>query len=112
MKEAQQKQVAASNNRAQIRRKLSRLKELYMNEIIDLEEYRQDYEMYTAQLEEKPDSPSDKQPNFESVNAILAKGFRSLYDSLAQEEKRTLWRSVIKEIHVDKERQITGIVFL
>lgn len=112
LKEAQQKQAAASNNRAQIRRKLSRLKELYMNEIIDLEEYRQDYEMYTAQLEEKLVPPSDKQPNFESVNAILAKGFRSLYDSLAQEEKRTLWRSVIKEIHVDKERQITGIVFL
>lgn len=113
VKEAQRKQAAASLDRAAIRRKLSRLKELYVNEMIDLEEYRRDYELYTAQLAERTaPAAEEERPNFEAVEAILAKGFRSIYDSFEPEEKRTLWRSVIKEIHVDKERQITGIVFL
>lgn len=113
VKEAQRRQAAASLDPAAIRRKLSRLKELYVNEMIDLEEYRRDYELYTAQLAERTaPTAEEERPNFESVEAILESGFRKIYDGLEREEKRTLWRSVIKEIHVDKERQITRIVFL
>lgn len=113
VKETQRKQAAASLDRAAIRRKLSRLKELYVNEMIDLEEYRRDYELYTAQLAERTaPAAEEERPNFEAVEAILASGFRKIYDGLEREEKRTLWRSVIKEIRVDKERQITGIAFL
>lgn len=113
IKEARRRQTAASIDRAAIRRKLSRLKELYVNEMIDLEEYRRDYELYTAQLSERTaPSAEEERPNFEAVEAILASGFRKIYDGLEREEKRTLWRSVIKEIRVDKERQITGISFL
>ena len=113
IKEARRRQTAASIDRAAIRRKLSRLKELYVNEMIDLEEYRWDYELYTAQLAERTaPSAEEERPNFEAVEAILASGFRKIYDGLEREEKRTLWRSVIKEIRVDKERQITGISFL
>ena len=113
IKEARRRQTAAAIDRAAIRRKLSRLKELYVNEMIDLEEYRRDYELYTAQLAERTaPSAEEERPNFEAVEAILASGFRKIYDGLEREEKRTLWRSVIKEICVDKERQITGISFL
>lgn len=113
IKEARRRQTAAAIDRAAIRRKLSRLKELYVNEMIDLEEYRWDYELYTAQLAERTaPSAEEERPNFEAVEAILASGFRKIYDGLEREEKRTLWRSVIKEIRVDKERQITGISFL
>lgn len=113
VKEARRKQAAASVDRAAIRRKLSRLKELYVNEMIDLEEYRRDYELYAAQLTERTiPAVGEERPNFEAIEAILETGFRKIYDGLEREEKRTLWRSVIKEIHVDKERQITSIVFL
>ena len=113
VKEARRKQAAASVDRAAIRRKLSRLKELYVNEMIDLEEYRRDYELYTTQLAERTaPSAAEERPNFEAIEAILETGFRKIYDGLEREEKRTLWRSVIKEIHVDKERQITRISFL
>lgn len=113
IKEARRRQTAAAIDRAAIHRKLSRLKELYVNEMIDLEEYRRDYELYTAQLAERTaPSAEEERPNFEAVEAILASGFRKIYDGLERGEKRTLWRSVIKEIRVDKERQITGISFL
>ena len=50
VKEAQRKQSAAAVDRAAVRRKLSRLKELYLNEVIDLEEYKRDYEAISPQL--------------------------------------------------------------
>lgn len=112
VKEARLKQSAAAVDRAAVRRKLSRLKDLYLNEIIDLEDYRRDYEALTALLEETPAPPPSSRPNFEAVEAFLAQDFRQMYDSLERDEKRTLWRSIIKEIRIDKDQQITGLVFL
>ena len=83
-----------------------------MNEVIDLEEYKRDYETLTALLEEAPAPRPAPQPNFEAVEAFLSQDFRQMYDALERDEKRTLWRSIIKEIRVDKDQQITGIVFL
>ena len=81
--------------------------------MIDLEEYRRDYELYTAQLAERTaPSAEEERPNFEAVEAILASGFRKIYDGLEREEKRTLWRSAIKEIHVNNNNEIVRIVFL
>lgn len=113
LKEARRKRTAAAIDRAAIHRKLSRLKELYVNEMIDLEDYRRDYENYNAQLNECIESPTkEARPNFEAVEAILENSFREIYNSLEREEKRTLWHSVIKEIHVNNEQQITKIIFL
>ena len=41
----------------------------------------------------------------------MKKDFRKIYDTLTREEKRTLWRSVIKEIRIDNDQNITGVVF-
>lgn len=112
VREAQQKRAAAAIDRAAIRRRLSRLKELYLNELIDMEEYKRDYEALSLQLEERPAQPSPPRPNFEAVEAFLAQDFRQIYDTLEREEKRTLWRPIIKEIRVDKNQQITGLSFL
>lgn len=112
VKEAQRKRTAAAVDRAAVRRKLSRLKELYVNEVIDLEEYKRDYETYTALLDECPATPPPKRPDFEAVEAFLAQDFRQMYDALEREEKRALWRSIIKEIRINNDQQITGIVFL
>lgn len=110
--EACRRRSAASVDRAAIRRKLSRLKELYVNEVIDIKDYRRDYELYTSQLANQPMPESEPRPNFEAAEALLKKGFYSIYDSLSPEGKRTLWRSIIKEIHIDNDRQITRVVFL
>ena len=112
MKEVERRKSAASIDRAAVKRKLSRLKELYVNEVIDLDEYRRDYDLYTAQLAERPTAENEQRPNFEAVAAILAKGYRAIYDALDPAEKRTLWRSIIEEIHVNRELEITRVVFL
>lgn len=112
VREAERRKSAVSIDRAAVKRKLSRLKELYVNEVIDLDDYRRDYELYTAQLAERPTPTQEQRPNFEAVEAILSQDYRAIYDSLDAAEKRTLWRSVIKEIHINRELEITRVVFL
>ncbi|RZT00938.1 recombinase family protein [Cuneatibacter caecimuris] len=111
VKEEKRRKAAAGVDRAAVRRKLTRLKELYVNELIDLAEYKKDYDRLNSLLVEKSE-PSTDRPDFESLEKLLDQDFRQIYDDLSREEKRTLWRSVISEIRVDMSLQITGISFL
>lgn len=108
---AARKRTAAASDKATLRRKLSKLKELYVNDLIDIEEYKKDYEIYTAALRQLPDPAQEAPPDFAAVRKILADDFKAIYDTLTREEKRTLWRSVIEEIKVDNDGNITGISF-
>lgn len=112
VKQERKKRAAVTVDRAAIRRKLARLKDLYLNELIDIEEYRRDYEKYTAMLEEQPPAPAENPPDFQAIEALLSQDFRAIYDTLEREQKRTLWRSVIKEIRVNSAQEVTGISFL
>jgi len=108
---AARKRAATSSDKATLKRKLSKLKELYVNELIDIEEYRKDYDIYTAALQNLPDPVQEAPPDFAAVRKILTADFKAIYDTLTREEKRTLWRSIIEEIKVDNDGNITGIVF-
>ncbi|MGN0512724.1 MAG: recombinase family protein [Lachnospiraceae bacterium] len=108
---AKRKKAASGTDKAVLKRKLTKLKELYVNELIDIDEYKKDYEIYTAALNQIPDAKIDPPPDFAAVRRLLDNDFKSIYDTLTREEKRTLWRSVIKEIRIDNDQNITGVVF-
>lgn len=104
--EAAVKRKKPEIDRAAIKRKLSHLKELYVNEMIDLEEYRKDYEAYTAQLAENPE-PEEPKLNAEGLKKFLESDLHSIYQGLDREQRRTLWRGIIREIRVDSQKHIT-----
>lgn len=108
---AKRKKTAAGADKAALKRKLTKLKELYVNELIDIDEYKKDFEIYTAALNQIPETSNIQPPNFAAVRRLLDSDFKTIYDTLTREEKRTLWRSVIKEIRIDNELNITGIFF-
>lgn len=109
---AERKKKMHSTDKAVLKRKLTKLKELYMDDLINIEEYKKDYQIYTAALQQIPDeAPEETPPDFSAVEIMLQADFKSIYDSLTREEKRTLWRSVISEIRVDRDNNITGIIF-
>lgn len=109
---AERKKKMRSTDKAVLKRKLTKLKELYMDDLINIEEYKKDYQIYTAALQQIPDeAPEETSPDFSAVERMLQADFKSIYDSLTREEKRTLWRSVILEIRVDRDNNITGIIF-
>lgn len=111
IKAAEKKKAVLRTDKAALKRKLTKLKELYVNELIDIEEYKKDYEIYTAALRQLPEPAAEAPPDFEAVEKLLQSDFKNIYESLTREEKRTLWRSVISEIRIDSENNITGISF-
>lgn len=93
---------------AVIKRKLDRLKELYVNEVIDMDTYKSDYEAYTAQLArlEQPE-PAASAADMEKLRELLRCDFKTAYASMDREAKRILWRGTFKAIHVDANRNIS-----
>lgn len=108
---AKKKRSSTQADKATLKRKLSKLKELYVSELIDIEEYKKDYEIYTAALKNLSEPAAETPPDFSAVERLLQSNFKNIYGTLTREERRTLWRSVISEIRVDSENRITGISF-
>lgn len=108
---AERKRTAANIDRSVLRRKLTKLKDLYMNDLIDIDEYKKDYETYTAALSALEEPEEEKHIDLSGVRRIISHDFREIYDSLTREEKRTLWKNTLKEIRVNNANEITGISF-
>lgn len=95
--------------RAKLRKKLSRLKDLYVDDIIDLELYRKDYEKLNAQLDELAVEESMQPPKPPSTDRLLkmfSKGWEQLYAKLDREDKQAFWRMALDRIVVYPNREI------
>jgi len=90
-----------------VKTKLSRLKDLYLNELLTLEEYQADQGPLKARLEELTEQAKPvKIPDFSQVEAMLAQGWRSAYEDLDRASRRDFWRLLIKEIRIFADRRI------
>lgn len=96
-------------NKVEIRRRLERLKDLYLDDLIDKETYKKDYEELNAKLMivEVPERKHDLTP----LKEFLKSDFMSIYNTLDNEAKRILWRGIIKEIRITADNEMS-IVFL
>lgn len=86
-----------------IRNKMTRLKELYMKELIQLEEYEIDYNTFKDQLnklqeEISHDEHTERLFDISTYEKFLEQDFETIYLTLEPEEKRRLWLSVISNI--------------
>ena len=85
--------------------KIRKLKELYVNDLITLEEYKTDKEEYQKQIEELSDeSPREADP--EQLRKLLETNFEEVYWKMERPEKRRFWRAILKEIRFGKDRTI------
>lgn len=85
-----------------IRKKLDKIKDLYMDDLIDKETYSIEYKKL-KQLEkeelEKEEQNTAAQ-NFTQLEKIINSDFSTLYKSLSQTEKRRFWISIIESIYI------------
>ena len=84
-----------------IRQKLERLKDLYLNGLIGLEEYRTDRQ----KLEEALVQPAEE-PDVTHMRKLLSTDFESLYAGFTPLQKRRFWRLVVREIRWTKDREV------
>lgn len=96
--------------RAKLKKKFSRLKDLYVDDIIDLELYRKDYEALVAQqdaldLEERRTALSV--PSEDRLTSIFTSGWQDMYSRLTRPERQSFWRTVIDKLYIHPTRQIS-----
>jgi DNA invertase Pin-like site-specific DNA recombinase len=105
---AQKKPRKPKIDKAAIAKKLEKLKDLYLNDLIDLDLYRKDYKDLTEKLNavEPPEEKADLTP----LKEFLKSDFLSIYDTLDNEAKRIIWRGVLDRLIITADNNI-GIEF-
>lgn len=94
----QKKAAAQPDNTEKIRAKQERVKTLFINNLIDLSEYKSRMESLEQQIVRPPAPPAPQ--NTQKLKEILESDVLRLYPELSREEKRSFWRGFIKEIHI------------
>lgn len=87
-----------AKKKATLEKRIARLKELYIEELITLEEYKADREKYQAQLDALQ---MPIQANTSHVDRFDVQKGINLYAALEKPEKRLFWRSIINRIEID-----------
>lgn len=99
------KQVDYTNKRNKIERKIARLKDLYINELITMDEYKADLGKFNDELNKIP--TDTVKVDFKAIEMLLDMDIASLYYELTCEERQVLIRSVIKSITIDAENKMS-----
>lgn len=95
-----------------IENKLVKLKDLYVRDLIRIEDYETDYKEYIQQLEQlnnknnKIIKETTSTANIENLKTFLNKDFSSLYSKLSREEKRRILISFIDYIIIDQDYNV------
>lgn len=89
---------------AVLNKKIAKLKELYVNDLISLSEYKEDKERYTEELQ-SIEVPVAR--DFSRLDDVQRFDFKSFYWTMTDEEKSFLWHSIIAKIYWSKDNQIT-----
>ena len=86
---------------AAVKRKLDRLKDLYLDELITKEQYKADREKLLAQL----DAQKPTQTMYDDIKKQFSGDFRSVYSSLSRQQKAAFWKGTIDTIFLDAENK-------
>ena len=96
---------------ASTEKKISRLKELYLNELITLDDYKHDLAAYKADIDTfKAEARKYKGTDKKALYDLVGRNLADWYWTLTEDERRVIWRSVIDQIYFDSDKNIK-IVF-
>lgn len=91
--------------------KIKRLKDLYVNGIITIEELKSDMDKYQSEIDNLRAESMRPERDLSELKQLLNDDFEEIYKTLSSSEKRQLWHSILKEIRFDKDRKLS-FVFL
>lgn len=90
-----------------LRSKIGKLKDLYINDLITLDECKRDQAEYTKRIDDlEKEAAAHSKPNFEEMEKMLSEDWETSYNLLEKEKKQEFWRILIKEIRVYPDRHI------
>ncbi len=112
IKKVQQKNCDNSAKIKLVEKKLLKLKDLYIDDLIDKTEYKKDYERYSKELTELKSIPNNViQKDFTYLSSVLNSNYLNIYQKLTKVNKKRFWISIIDKIYI-KSGKIKEITFL
>ena len=102
------KRLDLSKEISSLENKLIKLKDLYVRDLIRIEDYEKDYKEYVKQLEtlskEQEKAQTEIPDNdIDTLKSFLKQDFSFIYNNMSRLEKRRIWLSVIDYIVLDKD---------
>ena len=96
----------------QIERKINKLKDLYLDDLINKITYKTDYEKLNKKLKElKTNTEIPQKKDFSELKKLINLDITKIYKTLSNEEKRTFWLNIVDKIYVENG-EIKEITFL
>lgn len=96
----------------QLEIKINKLKDLYLDDLIDKDTYKLDYENLNKKLNNlKNTATFHKNKNFSKVQKIINLDINKIYSLLSVDEKRTFWINIIDKIYIENG-EIKEVTFL
>lgn len=87
-----------------IRRKMDKLKDLYLNDLIERDVYERDYSALRRELEAAQAANAETRSE---VDVSKAKEMLALYPALPDDAKKAFWNRILKRVEVDAEKNIS-----
>ena len=91
---------------AKVQRKLKKLYDLFMDDLIGKEEYRSEYEKFQKQLAEIKSKPAAPVRDLSGMKSLLSGDWQDVYSTFSDQEKNTFWKSFIDRIVVHEDNSM------
>lgn len=91
---------------AKVQRKLKKLYDLFMDDLIGKEEYRCEYEKFQKQLTEIKAKPAAPVRDLSGMKSLLSGDWQDVYSTFSDQEKNTFWKSFIDRIVVHEDNSM------
>lgn len=95
-----------------LRNELERLNMLYQKGRIEWDYYNQEYDRIEKELHEIMNIPKESTRDFTYLEELLSSDFLNIYHQLTLENRRSFWRSIIKELYLNDDCTIKHVDFL
>ena len=109
-----EKEIVTSSNLQKIKqlvKKVLKLKDLYLDDLIDKETYKKDYTKYTKEIENlKQTKIITENRDLSHIEKLLNSNYIDIYNKLTTTNKKKFWLSIIDKIYVYR-RQIKEVTF-
>lgn len=90
-------------NIPKIKRRIGKLKDLYLEELINKEAYKLEYDTLTARLKAAEAIP---QPSIDLNRYCAEMDLISIYDAMTLKERKIFWLGLIDKVVIDRENHI------
>ena len=99
------------NEVAILERKLKKLKELYLDDLISKEDYKKDYDNLNSKIATlKEETDLETKIDLSNTERLLNSTWNIVYESLSSDNKRRFWLSVLDKVYVN-DGHIVSLVF-